>query len=262
MNGKPVAVFGAVLVVATAAALWRLYVGDPETLRDEEHARELAARVELTARLQAKLTAVEAELTKAREEATKSRAEKSEIASLQARLAAAKEEIKTASEERTKLYKATSELFDDRGSPDGENHLVEVIASTKAQVEEMHRKILELTRNIENLATALAAARKERDHLHAENQRLKNVAMGGVNAVDRKLDGVLTSVTREVLVEISLGSDDGVRRGTTLDVVRGDKSIGRIEILHASPHVAIGRELGAFKQSDLEKNDQVVGRSD
>ena len=63
-------------------------------------------------------------------------------------------------------------------------------------------------------------------------------------------------------MEIALGSDDGVRRGTTFEVLREGKPIGRIEVLHASPHAAVGKELPAFKQADIAKNDRVAARAD
>ena len=44
------------------------------------------------------------------------------------------------------------------------------------------------------------------------------------------LDGLVLAANKDGLVEISLGSDDGLERGHTLEVFRGSRYLGRIEV--------------------------------
>jgi hypothetical protein len=264
MNGKLIALLGMPLVCATAVFGYGFLTMPAGADADQEIARESAAQSELTAKLQAKITVLEAELTKAREDAQTVRTDETRrVALLKADLAEAKEEVRIAREDRAKTVAAIDAIMTVRGLKGEDDRMFqETIAGYRVQIEEMQRKTLELTGNVAGLANLLAAARKERDDLRAENERLKPAAAGKSFPEDLTLSGVVNNATREVLVEISLGSDDGVRRGTTFEVLREGKPIGRIEVLHASPHAAVGKELPAFKQADIAKNDRVAARAD
>jgi hypothetical protein len=135
--------------------------------------------------------------------------------------------------------------------------LNETIGTLKAQVTDMQLKILEQTSNVSGLATLLAAAREQNAVLARELQQTK----GQLTSSKPKLDGIVTNVlssSTDQLVEISLGSDDGVSRGMTFEAFRDAKYLGRIEIIRTTADVAVGRSLPEYRKGTIEKNDHVT----
>jgi hypothetical protein len=74
------------------------------------------------------------------------------------------------------------------------------------------------------------------------------------------LRGRILDIDKDDRAEVSLGSDDGLRQGHTLEIYRGDKYLGRMQIEEARPHEAIGLILKEFKQETIRKGDQVATR--
>ncbi|HEV2973100.1 MAG TPA: hypothetical protein VGY55_24245 [Pirellulales bacterium] len=72
------------------------------------------------------------------------------------------------------------------------------------------------------------------------------------------LRGRILAMDKDDRVEISLGSDDGLREGNTLEVYRGSKYLGRIQVLEAHPHQAICMILKEFKQEAIHADDEVA----
>jgi septal ring factor EnvC (AmiA/AmiB activator) len=60
------------------------------------------------------------------------------------------------------------------------------------------------------------------------------------------------------LIEISLGYDDGVRQGQTVEVFRGERYLGRAQILRADPDRSVGRVLREFQQGTIQEQDDVA----
>jgi predicted nucleic acid-binding Zn-ribbon protein len=60
------------------------------------------------------------------------------------------------------------------------------------------------------------------------------------------------------LIEITIGADDGVRPGQTVEVFRGDRYLGRAEILKADPDRAVGQVIRKFQQGQIQENDDVA----
>ncbi|MBS0210657.1 MAG: hypothetical protein JSS27_17075 [Planctomycetes bacterium] len=73
------------------------------------------------------------------------------------------------------------------------------------------------------------------------------------------IDGVVLASNRD-LVEISLGSDMGLSRGNQLDVARGAKYVGRIEVIETQPDRAVGRVLPTYQKAKIQKDDRVYTR--
>jgi len=70
--------------------------------------------------------------------------------------------------------------------------------------------------------------------------------------------GEILALDKEDHAEISLGSDDGLREGHTLEVFRGDKYLGRMEVLDIHPHRAVGKVLKDYQQDVIRKGDSVA----
>jgi hypothetical protein len=66
------------------------------------------------------------------------------------------------------------------------------------------------------------------------------------------------------LAEISLGSDDGLRKGHRLEVYRIVDGqgiyVGRIEVVKTTPNKSICKEILEFKKRDVQKGDRVVSK--
>ncbi|MBL9164905.1 MAG: hypothetical protein JNL18_19405 [Planctomycetaceae bacterium] len=64
--------------------------------------------------------------------------------------------------------------------------------------------------------------------------------------------------TEGLLIEITVGADDGIRPGQNIEIFRGDRYLGRAEIMRADPDRAVGRILREFQQGQIQENDDVA----
>ncbi len=81
-----------------------------------------------------------------------------------------------------------------------------------------------------------------------------------VDNIPPAIRGKILAINRDNMVEVSLGEDDGLRPGHTLEVFRGSKYLGRVEVLHASPDRSVGKILPGFKKGVIQKDDDVATR--
>lgn len=84
-----------------------------------------------------------------------------------------------------------------------------------------------------------------------------------IDAVKPRVDGVVSKVQRQAgttLVEISIGSDDGLKPQHTVDVYRGDRYIGRVLILKTDPDRAVGRVDRNYQIGPIQEGDRVATR--
>jgi hypothetical protein len=71
--------------------------------------------------------------------------------------------------------------------------------------------------------------------------------------LDARVDEVLNN-----LVEISIGSDDGLRVGHQLDIIRGSNYLGRITIRQLEPNRAVGEIDPNLQRGNVQKGDRVT----
>jgi len=81
-----------------------------------------------------------------------------------------------------------------------------------------------------------------------------------VDGVPPKVDGVVLAIGRDNLLEISLGSDDGIQSGNTLEVFRANKYKGRVQVVHTAPDKSVAKILPGFQQAKIERDDRVATR--
>ena len=78
------------------------------------------------------------------------------------------------------------------------------------------------------------------------------------------VDGVVMKVGADGLIEVSIGSDDGLRKGHTLEVVRQGGGVstylGRVEVTETSPDKSVCKVLPAFLQRPIQRNDRVTSK--
>ena len=81
-----------------------------------------------------------------------------------------------------------------------------------------------------------------------------------VENIPPAVDGVVTAVGRGNLLEISIGSDDGLKKGHTLDVFRGATYLGRVVVREAKPDRSVVEILPEYRRGLIRKNDRVASR--
>jgi hypothetical protein len=77
------------------------------------------------------------------------------------------------------------------------------------------------------------------------------------------VNGLVSQVRRSggaQYVEVTIGADDGLSEGNTLEVSRGARYLGRIEIVETSPDKSVGRVDRRFQQGQIQEGDRVATR--
>lgn len=79
-----------------------------------------------------------------------------------------------------------------------------------------------------------------------------------------KLDGVVLAVRANKMVEISLGSDDGLRKGHQAYIYRKQKGeskpVAKIEVVEVTPDKSVGKVIPEFRLGPIERDDRVATR--
>jgi len=83
------------------------------------------------------------------------------------------------------------------------------------------------------------------------------------NSIVPIVEGIVNQIRRTSggqLVELSIGSDDGLKTGNTVEVSRGDRYLGRLEIIETSPDKSVARVDRRFQQGQIQEGDRVATR--
>ena len=106
---------------------------------------------------------------------------------------------------------------------------------------------------------------ERQNQLLSQISRMKNVLDKNelteytpVDDIPPPVDGVVTAVGRTDLIEISIGGDDGLRVGHTLEVYRNNSYLGRIVVQHIEPDRAVGKILREYRRGIIRKGDRVA----
>lgn len=132
-------------------------------------------------------------------------------------------------------------------------------------------EVISLTDKINNLQVTLTALENRKDDLNnsltlAEAQL--GAARGALKAagIDENpedvppsnLRSVVTSIGKDGAIEISAGTDDGIRVGHKLDIVRGTQYIGKMVIRYVRPDKAVGEVIDGYRRGYIQERDAVV----
>ena len=69
---------------------------------------------------------------------------------------------------------------------------------------------------------------------------------------------MVIAVSDKDLIEISLGADDGLKEGHTLDVYRGNTYLGRVVIRRTAPDRSVGQIMKELQRGQIRKGDHVT----
>lgn len=79
-------------------------------------------------------------------------------------------------------------------------------------------------------------------------------------SLERAVDGVVTAVSERDLIEISIGLDDGIREGVTLEVYRANKYLGKVIVRKVTANRSVAQIVKEFIQGPIRKGDRVASK--
>jgi hypothetical protein len=216
---------------------------------------------------------------------------------LQTRLAEELDSVKKLKQnDLSKLEQKVKDLADERDRLQTEKETLDKDQRTAVSAMQTSQNTLAgLRKEVEGLRDEVRAVRKERDdqfkqvvqktdQLHQavnEAKRLKDRTdtltkdLGRAQTLLQKngldldrdtkpipVEGLVTAVQGPDLIEVSIGSDDGLARGNLLEVYRIDGSnstyLGRAEVVRVDPDRAVGRIDPKFRRGVIQKDDRVA----
>lgn len=110
---------------------------------------------------------------------------------------------------------------------------------------------------------AMATERKKQLEQQVANARVvlqqNGLSLKRPETVIPVVGGVVTAVAND-LVEVSIGSDDGLQAGHELEVFRADEYLGRLRVVSVKPDRAVVRVLKDFARGIVQRGDRVATR--
>jgi outer membrane murein-binding lipoprotein Lpp len=129
-----------------------------------------------------------------------------------------------------------------------------------ALADSVHQLETEQQRLEARFADLTVDANRMRDLLRA-NQMDPTAAPDGVLPT---VKGLVMAIPRSGLMEISIGSDDGLQKGHSLEVYRiGEgvsKYLGRVEVVRTSPDKAVCQILPEYRKGLIREGDRVASK--
>ena len=205
-------------------------------------AEEQAARKQALGALQTKLTGAEQLLA----------AKQQELDRLAADLSTA---TQTAKDAQTRLAALEAEVQAKRDE----------LRTVQKDLDQKFQLVVDLTDKL-NQAESLKSLLDERNKEAAFQMAQMKMVMDAngltidslVSHIPPKVEGVVLEVSDKDLLEISIGADDGLKVGHSLEVYRGNTYLGRIVIRRTAPDRAVGQLLKELQRGQIKRGDRVT----
>jgi len=113
---------------------------------------------------------------------------------------------------------------------------------------------------------ALANAERRHEQLAETVAQLQQFVQDTGLQLDRsgppRVQGKIVAFNDDGLIEVNLGSDDGLETGHTMEVFRDDPSkyLGRVEVIRTEPDKAVARVIPALRRGSIQLDDDVITR--
>lgn len=213
------------------------------TKQIEDYKNELAieqtARRQVLAALQTQIEDRDTRLKAQDEELKKVLAAQSELS--QSELATTKELVaKTA--ENDSLRAKINETREDR------NQLYTRLVGTIDDYNRLQGMLQSLKERSDQLASDYTSAKEKLDYHNISPREL--IGPPSVN-------GEVLAVSTSGLVEVSLGRDDGLREGFTLEARRGSQYLGRLKVKTVAKDKAVAEILPGYQKGYIREGDRV-----
>jgi multidrug efflux pump subunit AcrA (membrane-fusion protein) len=79
-----------------------------------------------------------------------------------------------------------------------------------------------------------------------------------VSHIPPKVDAVVLEVSDKDLIEVSIGSDDGIKEGHSMEIYRGNSYLGRIVIRRTTGDRAVGQLIKELQRGQIKRGDRVT----
>jgi len=143
--------------------------------------------------------------------------------------------------------------------------LREQIRTEQKSRDDLFTQTLKLTDQMNELRGIVQIQRERNEQLLAQVTRYKEVVDSKGIDINEPLDGapperngtVLVINRPRKLVEVSIGYDDGLRRGHRLEVTRDGRYVGKLQVLQVEPDHAVASILSDYSQGIIKENDRV-----
>jgi septal ring factor EnvC (AmiA/AmiB activator) len=138
------------------------------------------------------------------------------------------------------------------------------IRNSQLDRDNMFTQVVRLTDELNRLEGLKTDLEIRRNQLLAQNSLLAGaVKAHGIDVynianITPKVDGVVTGVSQKDLIEISIGSDDGIKEGHQLEVFRKSTYLGRVVIRHTGPDKAVAEIIKEYRRGTIRKGDRVA----
>ncbi len=141
------------------------------------------------------------------------------------------------------------------------------IRDTQSERDKQFDQVVKLTDQIHQAQGELKRLDERNVQLAGQVAQQNNVLSAFGLSKDTPVDGLppqargkVLAVNQDNMLEVSLGSDDGLRVGHTLEIFRGSNYLGRVQVLRADTDRAVGKILPGFKKGAIQKGDDVATR--
>ncbi|MBU6237685.1 MAG: hypothetical protein KGQ51_07635 [Planctomycetes bacterium] len=156
---------------------------------------------------------------------------------------------------------------------EGENELLKteidkIITDRNSQ----RRNVIRLTDELNSLASKRTDLQIEVDNLRDQSTRyqamaeVRGAALAAAGITDPEdvppsdLKGTVLAVGDDQSVEVSVGRDDGLREGHTLDIYRNGSYLGRIQLRTVENDKSVGKIIPGFRKGYIQAGDKVAAR--
>ena len=133
--------------------------------------------------------------------------------------------------------------------------------------EDLDGQVLAVVKLTDDLNQAIALRNSEQEKNTQAVQQIAQMKMvmdanglkidSLVSHIPPKVEGVVLEVSDKDLIEISIGKDDGLKEGHTLEVYRGNTYIGRITIRRTAPDRSVGQIIKEMQRGQIKRGDRV-----
>lgn len=141
--------------------------------------------------------------------------------------------------------------------------LRESISKAQSDRDEQFARVRELTDLINQAEGTKALLERRLQKLTDQYAEANNVLKAHDLTVDTPVHNIPPRLEGNVLaadesmIEISLGEDEGLRRGHTVEVSRGARYLGRARIVRVESDTAVGQLLTKYRKAPIRKGDRV-----
>ena len=150
--------------------------------------------------------------------------------------------------------------------------LQEEVAKLRTQIRDDQQERDEYFAETLRATTGLHSARGELEQVKERNAQLaEQLGMATTRLRENNIDpsgevvprvqGLVSATLRDstgLLIEITVGADDGIKAGHTVEIYRGDKYLGRARILKTDPNRSVARVIRSYQVGPIEEGDDVA----